>query len=214
MPFDYIDELRRGTMGGRPRGGRPLGTAGTPPITGGGVAAPGTATDTTATNPALAGMAQSPYQRFLGGLGKGMDLGAGRTGAEEQDIFNRMRERIQGMGKIQETQYTRGMGARGFREGESGIVGRGLSDIRTGTQERLSGAARDVAISSQEKAFGERAQQAQLNLQRMLGGGGMALQGEQSAMQNLLSMYGMMSGSEHQRWSPYWGGMSNIAAGG
>ncbi len=170
-------------------------------------------TSNVATNPALKGMNQSQFQGFMGSLGQGIELQPGRTGQQEQDIFNRMRERIQRMGGIQEQQFKGGMGARGLREGESGIVGRGLRDIRTGTQERLSGVARDVAISGQEKAFGERATQANLNLTRLLGGAQLGMQSEDQAMKNLLNMWGLMTGSQAQRWAPYWTGMSQTAAG-
>ena len=212
---------------GRSRGGRPInpqnvaGRIGTTPT---GVRAPitGVASPTrnyltstpqphTTSNPELQGTAQSPYSQLLGGLTKPIDIETGRTSTEEQDIFNRMRTRIQSMGKLAETQYTTGMGTAGFREGESGLVGRGLGEIRRQTGAGLAGAAKDVAISSREKRFGERAELANLNLQRLIGGGSLALQGEEGAQNRMMQLLSLMAGSEQARWQPYWSGVAGVA---
>ena len=215
--FGAYSNLREDFQIPRPFGGRPTGTGGaytprTTSTTNSGTSSIPTGGAASATNPALNGMSQSPYMRFLGSLGKPITGQVGYTGTEEQQMFNRMRERIQGGTKLGMEQMKTYMGGKGFHGGESGIADTALGQIAQKGQEELAGASRDVALAGAEKRFQDQMQLANLNLQRILGGAGIALQGEESAANRMMDYLGMMVGSQQAAWQPYWSGITGLAS--
>ena len=172
---------------GRPNG-RPVGATGQNTQTGSGIQ--GT-------------MQQSPYAGFLSGLAQPIQYQD-----QSQQRYNLAREQIQGGTRMQAEQMRRYMGGRGFRGGESGIADTALGGVFRGGAERLGQASRGI-----EADEAGRAQQYDLlNLQRQLGGGGLALQGEEGAMDRMMQMWQSMIGSQQGAWQPYWSGVASPGA--
>lgn len=180
-------------------GGRPIGTTGA--ITGkvkrpkgdmlGGETPTGSGIQPT--------MGQTPYAGFLQSLTQPIEY-KGR--AEER--YRTARGQIQAGTKTQMGQMEKYMGGRGFRGGESGIADVAMGRIARGGAERLSAASQQIAESEAGRAQGY----AGLNLQRMLGAGGLALTGEEGAMDRLMQYYGGRQAGERAEWQPYWSGMA------
>jgi len=192
--FDYYDQLFGKT------GGRPLTTPG---MVTGQVQRP--ETTSTPTSPELAGMEKSPYSQFLAGLGQPIPF-EGRY----QQRYNIARGQIQGGTRTALEQMKTFMGGKGFRAGESGYADVPLERIATGGAERLSRAGLQIGESEAER------KQAydMMNLQRMIGGGQLGLAGEEGIQNRLLQYLALLSGTEQQRWQPYWGAAGQTYAGG
>lgn len=157
-------------------------------------------------NPALAGLNQSPSQTFISEMQQPIDIPTGLNAPWYQQAFNRMRGQIQTGTRANLAQIQQFTGGRGFRTGESGmadtLIGR---EARAGSQ-RLAGASAGLAESQLERGFGQRLSLEQLNLQRRLGAGGLAMQGEESAMDRLMQQQQLRVQEELARWQPYWAG--------
>ena len=106
------------------------------------------------------------------------------------------------------------MGGRGFRAGEAGIADVPLMQIARGGQEQLSRAAGGLAAEEARIAPQIGLQTAGLDLQRLLGGGQLALAGEEGIQNRLLQYLALLSGAEQQRFQPYWGAVGQTYAGG
>jgi len=194
---------RRDRTFGR-RGGRPTGTTAQVGTTGqvtGQVEAPGG--DALAGTPTGSGIqatqGQSPYAGFLKSLAQPIEYQD-----RSKQRFNLAREQIQRGTGIEAAQMQKYMGGKGFRGGESGIADTALGRIARGGAERLSTASQQIAESEAERAQGY----AGLNLQRQLGGGGLALTGEEGAMDRMMQYYGGRQTAEQRQWQPWWSGMA------
>ena len=184
---------RKEQVYGRP-GGRPVGTTGT--ITGQ-VQQPGAATPTG--SGIQQEMGQSPYAGFLQGLTQPIDYQD-----RSQQRYNIARGFIQSGTRTAMEQAKTYMGGRGFRGGESGMADVALGRIATGGAERLSRAG--LEISESEAA--RRQQYEQLELQRKLGGGQLALTGEEGALNRMMEYYRARLGAETAEYQPWWQGMA------
>ena len=192
--FDYYSELYK-----KPSG-RPITAPGT--ITG---QVPRPGAPTTPQAPELEGMKHSPYSGFMQMLSKQIPF-EGRY----QQRFNLARGGIQSGTRTALEQMKTFMGGRGFRGGESGYADVPLAQIATGGAERLSQAGLQIGESEAER------KQAydMMNLQRMIGGGQLGLAGEEGIQNRLLQYLALLSGTEQQRWQPYWGAAGATYAGG
>lgn len=194
MEYDFGD--RRSSFKERrdrtyPRAnGRPLG-GGTAEKTGGGLTETGSGVS--------GGMKQSPYARFLAGLAKPIAYKD-----ESQRRWNLAREREQSITKLQVEQGRKYMGGKGFIPGESGIADTAMSRIITAGGERMSRASREVALTEADR----KKEYDMMNLQRMMGAGGLALTGEEGAQQRMLEYYRSKLGAETAEWKPWWQGMA------
>lgn len=184
---------RQGQVYGRP-GGRPVGTTGT--ITGQ-VPRPG---ETTPTGSGIATeMGQSPYAGFLQQLTQPIDYRD-----RSQQRYNIARGFIQSGTRTAMEQAKTYMGGRGFRAGEAGIADVPLARIATGGAERLSRAALEIG----ESEAARRGEYEALELKRKLGAGGLALTGEEAALDRMMRYYETRLGAETREWQPWWSGMA------
>jgi len=161
-------------------------------------------------NPALSGMNQSPYQGFLGAITGALGT---RPGMNEEEIQREIQMRKRGIQrdvKLGSEQWKRYMGGKGFRGGESGIADVGYQQLFRAGQERAGQATQEVRSEAAQRRFQEQMQLGGL----ALGGGQLALTGEEGALNRLMQLYGMRQTGEMGRWQPYWSGMSNLYAGG
>ena len=189
---------RRDRTFGR-RGGRPVGTTGA--ITGQ-VKRPGAKLggETPTGSGIQPTMGQTPYAGFLQELTKPIEY-KGR--AEER--FRAARGQIQAGTKMEMGQMEKYMGGRGFRGGESGIADVAMGRVARGGAERLGQASQQIAESEAARAQGY----AGLELQRKLGAGGLALTGEEGAMDRMMQYYGGRQVAERAEWTPWWQGMAS-----
>ena len=198
LGFDFNETSpylkRQGDVFGR-RGGRPVGTTGA--ITGQ-VLQPGETTTPTGSGIAPE-MGQSPYAGFLQGLTQPI-------GYEDryQQRYNIARGQIQAGTRTALEQAKTYMGGRGFRGGEAGIADVPLARIATGGAERLSRAGLEIG----ESEAARRQQYEQLELQRKLGGGQLALTGEEGALNRMMEYYRARLGAETAEYQPWWQGMA------
>lgn len=155
-------------------------------------------------------MQQSPYAGFLGGLQQPIDVPYQNL---QQQRYNLMRGQIQGATRTGMEQMRTMMGGRGFRAGEAGIADVPIMQIAQRGQEQLGRGALGLAAEEARIAPELGLREAGLNLQRILGGGGLALAGEEAAQTRLMDYLRLISGTEAQRWQPYWGGVSGIYGG-
>jgi len=205
MAFGYSFEkspfmARRDRVFSR-RGGRPRNTL--PGTIGGGVTDPsqgyvGEQAEHTQTQMELTA-SKSPYAKFLESLTKPIEY---KSRAKER--WNLARGQIQGATKLEAEQMKTYMGGKGFRGGESGIADTALGRVARGGSERLSEASRMIALSEADRAQ----QYEMMNLQRLLGGGQLALGGEEGAYNRLMDYYRNKLGGETGEWTPYWQGLT------
>ena len=189
MPFDYYNEMFK-------KPGRPITAPGK---------IPGQPTPPEApTSPALAGMEKSPFAGFLASLGRPIPF-EGRY----QQRYNIARGQIQPGTRTAMEQMKTYMGGRGFRGGESGYADVPLERIATGGAERLSQAGLQIGESEAER----RQAYDLMNLQRMVAGGQLGLAGEEGIQNRLLQYLALLSGTETQRWQPYWGATGSVYGG-
>ena len=184
---------RKEQVYGRP-GGRPVGTTG---------AITGQVQESGAATPTGSGIAtemgQSPYAGFLQQLTQPVDYQD-----RSQQRYNIARGYIQSGTRTAMEQAKTYMGGRGFRGGESGIADTALGKIATGGAERLSRASLEIGESEAAK----RQQYEMMNLQRMLGGGQLALTGEEGALNRMMEYYRARLGAETAEYTPWWQGMA------
>lgn len=187
LGFDFNEmspyQKRREQVYTRP-GGRPTGTTTTPTPTGSGIS-----TD----------MGQSPYAGFLQQLTQPIDYQD-----RSQQRYNIARGYIQSGTRTAMEQAKTYMGGRGFRGGESGYADVPFARIATGGAERLSRAQAEIG----ESEAARRQQYEQLELQRKLGGGQLALTGEEGALNRMMEYYRARLGAETAEYQPWWSGMS------
>ena len=197
LGFDFNETSpylkRRDQIFGRP-GGRPVGTTGA--ITGQ-VPRPGEATPTG--SGIAQEMGQSPYAGFLQQLTQPIDYQD-----RSQQRYNIARGYIQSGTRTAMEQAKTYMGGRGFRAGEAGIADTALGRIATGGAERLSRAGLEIG----ESEAARRQQYEQLELQRKLGGGQLALTGEEGALNRMMEYYRSRLGAETAEYQPWWSGMA------
>lgn len=201
--FDYNTpspyEKRRNQVYGRP-GGRPTGTTGG--VAGQEAAGQPGQPQQTAT-PTGSGiqqeLGQSPYAGFLKGLTQPVQYQD-----RYQSRYNIARGQIQGGTRTAMEQMKTYMGGRGFRGGESGFADTALGQIATGGAQRLSQAGLEIG----ESEAAQRQEYDRMNLQRMLGGGQLALTGEEGALNRMMDYYRTKLGAETAQFQPWWQGIS------
>jgi hypothetical protein len=193
--------------GGRPRtlGGSVATTGSTATGLGGsGARTGGTGSGITAT--AQQGLGSTPYGGFLKSLTQPITspyqskfkekaaLLKEYTGGAYDTAAEAMRERLSSK--------------QGLRLGESGIADTAYGRIQKGKAEALSRGYRGLMTeeSQREQEMGLRT--AGLELQRKLGGGSLALTGEEGAANRMMDYYRSKLGAEQAQWQPYWQGMS------
>ena len=174
---------RKEQVYGRP-GGRPTGTTTTQTPTGSGIAEE---------------MGQSPYAGFLQQLTQPIDYQD-----RSQQRYNIARGYIQSGTRTAMEQAKTYMGGRGFRGGESGIADTALGRIATGGAERLGRAQAEIG----ESEAARRGEYERMNLQRQLGGGQLALTGEEGALNRMMEYYRARLGAETAEYQPWWQGMA------
>jgi len=187
-------EDRKNRVYGR-TSGRPIGTTGE---IGGQVTPTGDTTTPTGSGVAPE-MGQSPYAGFLKQLTEPVSYED-----RSQQRYNIARGFIQSGTRTAMEQAKTYMGGRGFRGGESGIADTALGKIATGGAERLSRSALEIGESEAERKQAYE----MMNLQRKLGAGGLALQGEEGALDRMMRYYEAKLGAETREWTPWWSGMS------
>jgi hypothetical protein len=159
-------------------------------------------------NLALQSINQSPYQNLIGELQDPINIETGLTAPWYQQAFNRMRGQIQTGTKTNLEQMQKYTGGRGFRPGESGMADTLMGGVARQGAERLASGSGELAAHQLERGFGQKLSLEQLNLQRKLGGAGLALEGEEGALNRMMQMYGLQTQEELARWQPYWAGIS------
>ena len=196
LGFDFNETSpylkRREQIYTRP-GGRPVGTTGA-------VTGQTTQPQTPTGSGVEQGMGQSPYAGFLRGLTEPIGYQD-----RSQQRYNIARGFIQSGTRTAMEQAKTYMGGRGFRGGESGIADTALSRIATGGAERLSRAGLEIG----ESEAARRQQYEMMNLQRMLGGGQLALTGEEGALNRMMEYYRARLGAETAEYQPWWQGISS-----
>ena len=189
LGFDFNEmspyQKRKEQVYGRP-GGRPVGTTATSTVT--------------PTGSGISGdMGQSPYAGFLASLAQPIDYQD-----RSQQRYNIARGQIQSGTRTAMEQAKTYMGGRGFRGGESGIADTALGRIATGGAERLTRATQEIGESESAR----RQQYEMMNLQRMMGGGQLALTGEEGALNRMMEYYRARLGAETAEYQPWWQGFS------
>lgn len=144
-------------------------------------------------------MQQSPYASFLSGLAKPIGYES-----QFQQRFNVARGQIQGAGKIEMETAKKYLGGKGFRGGESGYADSPLASIARGTGERLTRATQQIGIDEATR----KAEYDRMNLQRQTAGAGIALQGEEGALNRQFGYYRSKLDAETTQWQPWWQGMA------
>ena len=197
LGFDFNEASpylkRKEQVYGRP-GGRPVGTPGE--ITGQ-VTPPGAATPTG--SGISTDMGQSPYAGFLQQLTQPIDYQD-----RSQQRYNIARGFIQSGTRTAMEQAKTYMGGRGFRGGESGIADTALGRIATGGAERLSRAGLEIG----ESGAARRGEYERMNLQRITSGAGIALTGEEGALNRMMEYYRAKLQAETAEYQPWWQGMA------
>ena len=155
-------------------------------------------------NPALAGMNQSPSQTLISEMSSPITIESGLNAPWYQQAFNRMRGNIQTGTKTNLAQMNKYTGGKGFRPGESGMADTLMAGVARQGSERLAGAASGLAEFQTKEGFDQRLSVENLNLQRRLGAGGLAMRGEESAMDRLQREQELRVQEELARWQPYW----------
>ena len=164
-------------------GGRPVGTTAKTP-TGSGIAPE---------------MGQSPYAGFLKSLTEPLQYES-----RYQQRFNLARGGIQSATRTALEQAKTYMGGKGFRAGESGIADAPISAIATKGAERLTKAGLEIG----ESEAARRAEYDRMELQRKMGGGQLALTGEEGALNRMMEYYKAKLSAETAEWQPWWAGIS------
>ena len=144
-------------------------------------------------------MGQSPYASFLKSLTEPIEYES-----RYQPRYNIARGQIQSGTRTALEQAKTYMGGRGFRGGESGIADTALGKIATGGAERLSRASLEIG----ESEAARRAEYERMNLQRKTSGAGIALTGEEGALDRMMRYYEAKLGAETREWTPWWQGMA------
>jgi len=164
---------------------------------------------------------------WLGQLDKPVEEGV-LSEAERQNIYNLARRQNQGALNTGVETAKEQLGSRGFRAGESGFADSAIGEMIRKNQETMGQVG--VGIGKEEAQRRERI--AELNLNRLLGAGGIAAQHsggggagkaamaqldwekekwgqefpwqqEQARMGQLFDLYGMMGTSQNQVYAPY-----------
>ncbi len=210
----YLDRKDRtfGRTGGRPPeaprttapSGAPQLGGGTTGVTGtiGGQVTPPGGQATTGTGSGIqATQRQTPYAGFLSELTR-------PVGTPYQSQFKEraglLREYTQGAYSTAAEGVREKLGAKGIRPGESGIADTAIGRIQKAGAEELTRGYRGLASEEGRREQEFKLGTAGLNLQRQLGGAGLALRGEEGAMQNLFQYYGGQQAAEAREWQPYW----------
>ena len=149
---------------------------------------------------------QSQYAGFLQGLTKPITT---PYKSQFQERANLLREYTQGAYETAGEQMRTHMGGKGLRAGESGIADVPLAGIaRAGAQELSKGyrglATEEARLEQQYKMGTEG-----LELQRLLGGGQLALTGEEGALNRMMEYYRAQLGAETAQFQPWWQGLSS-----
>ena len=144
-------------------------------------------------------LGNTPYAGFLKALTQPI-----RYQDRSQQRWNVARGQIQtgnqaGMGAL-----TKVLGGRGFRGGESGYADTAYAGETRAGSERLTRAASEIETSEADRAM----QYSQLNLQRMGMGGGLALQGEEGALNREFGYYRSKLDAETEKYRPWWQALS------
>ncbi len=155
-------------------------------------------------NPTLAGMNQSPSQTFISEMAQPIEIESGLNAPWYQQAFNRLRGNIQTGTKLNLAQMRKYTGGKGFRPGASGMADTLMAGVAREGSQRLTGAASGLAEMQTREGFNQKLSVEQLNLQRRLGAGGLAMQGEESAMDRLMREQELRVQEELARWQPYW----------
>ena len=143
---------------------------------------------------------QSPYAGFLKSLTQPIDYQD-----RSQQRYNIARGQIQSGTRTAIEQAKTYMGGKGFRGGESGIADTAIGRLAKGGAERVSRASLEIGESEAERAQTYE----RLNLQRKLGGGQLALTGEESALDRMMRYYEARLGAETREFQPWWSGLSS-----
>ena len=201
MPYDYLHrtthpDVRLSGGYGAPSTGTTAGRT----ATGGGLG--GTGSGITSTQ------SQSPYSRFLSGLLKPTKTSPYKSQFKERAGL--LREYTQGAYETAAKGMAEQMGGRGLLTGESGIADTAVGRIRQAGAEELTRGYRGLMSEEAEREQAMGLETRRMDLQRLLGGGELALTGEESALNRLMGYYQSQLGAETARWQPYW----STAAGG
>jgi len=106
----------------------------------------------------------------------------GLSEQERQSIYNLARRQNQSATNAAAEEMLGAMGGRGFRAGDSGIADTAIGKIYGEGAERLGQVGTQTAIEEAKDRFAQNAQLANLNLQRLQGGGSLAAQLKQAQL--------------------------------
>jgi len=175
---------------------------------------------------------------FLSQLGKEIDGPIGLTDKERSTIYNKGRGEISGQTSAASEALREAMGNRGLRLGDSGFGDTAFAQIQNQGQQQLGGLSTDIAINEANRRGDMRLQYNQINLQRLLGGGGLQQQANATsasagaagnrlawdkerfgkemdfnkqgqAWNLIMSLYGGAAGAQRDSWNNY----ANLTAG-
>jgi len=125
----------------------------------------------------------------------------GTTEGERQNIYNLARRQTQGATKTAGEQLQGAMGGKGFRAGESGIADTALANIYNQGAERLGQQATQQSIAEVNNRFNQSLATNRLDLDRLLGGGGISAQLAQVAASRAASSAASKLGQDQLSWS-------------
>ncbi len=210
-PFMERKDRTFGRRGGRPPGGgvtgrRPgepaeqVGTAGT---IGGQVTDPGSIPTGTPTGSGIqTTQQQTPYAGFLQGLTKPIGTPYESQFKERAGL---LREYTQGAYETAaEGLRTKMAGGQGLRAGESGIADTAIGRVQKAGAEELTRGYRGLAAEEGRLEQQYKMGAAGLDLQRQMGGGALALRGEEGALDRQMRYYESQQTAEQREWQPYW----------
>lgn len=145
---------------------------------------------------------QTPYAGFLQGLTKPIGTPYESQFKERAGL---LREYTQGAYETAaEGLRTKMAGGQGLRAGESGIADTAIGRVQKAGAEELTRGYRGLAAEEGRLEQQYKMGAAGLDLQRQMGGGALALRGEEGALDRQMRYYESQQTAEQREWQPYW----------
>lgn len=124
----------------------------------------------------------------------------GTAEEERQGVYNLARRQTQGATKTAGEQLQGAMGGKGFRGGESGIADTALAGIYNQGAERMGQMASQQSIAEVKNRFDQSLATNRMDLDRLLGGGGISAQMAQAAASRAASAASSKLGQDRLAW--------------
>lgn len=157
-------------------------------------------------------MGQSPYGSFLKSLTQPVQSPYQSQFKEKAAL---LKEYTQGAyDTAAEGLRSRLASRQGLITGESGIADTALGRLRQEQAQEQSRGYRGLMTEESQREQEMALNTAAMNLQRKLGGAGLALQGEESIMDRMMQYYQSQLGAETSAYQPWWQMQAGISSGG